>query len=585
MPARLLAARAGRFALIAALALVVAVAIHLSRRSSPTPAPVATSAPPPAAAPPPASEKPAVSAPAIPAADGYIGATACEKCHAQQHARWLGDGHRRGLSDNSPAAHFADRPQYECLTCHTTGLRVAFDSRVGFQAAFIDAGSSCESCHGPGGRHAETRAAVDIVQPGRLLRRDRDRQLALALCAQCHGARQTIFPIVDSEHRYRAGQRDDDTYQPTLLVNGSDRSPDYFSDGRPASSGFEVQALAQSRCFLRGQVTCLSCHTAPHREHDEHALHKSPTGRSSVDESCRPCHGKLFNPAELARHTQHKDAAAQSCVACHMPKVVRGTRGAFADHAIDVPVPENRARHGVADACSSCHKEDTADDLAQAVARLWPGAARRQARRLRLADALDERTAASSQPALLAVLADDSEAPMLRASSALLLGQRFPEAIAAVLPLLQHREPLVRTRAVEAIGYARARNLADRLAPLLTDRSIMVRHATALLLARMSDPRAEGALRKLARDPETSGLLQPHFALGLLAMRQGDLVAATTRLEQAVRLAPYFVDGLVALSDVYVQKGQPTPARDRLSEALRIAPDHRAARERLSQLR
>lgn len=579
MPTRLLPARAGRFALLALVALALAVAIFWSR-NTPPPAPATTSAPPsqPATPPPPTVEKREAPAKMIAAADGYIGAAACERCHAQQYTRWLADGHRRGLSNEAPPTHFAGRPQHECLGCHATGRRVVFDSQIGFQTAISDAGSACESCHGPGARHAETRAAVDIVHPGKLARRDRGR--ALSLCAQCHGARQSIFPLVDTEHRYHAGDRDDDTYLPILFANGSERSPDYFSDGRPASSGFEAQALAQSRCALRSpSMTCLTCHTAPHQDHSEHALRKMP-----ADESCRQCHAKLFTPSVRARHTQHKDAAAQSCIACHMPNVVRGARGGLADHTIDVPVPENRTRHGVVDACSSCHKQDTADGLAQSLHRLWPDAARRQARRLRLADALDEKTAANSQPALLAVIADENEAPTLRTSCALLLGQRFPDAIAAVLPLLTHREPLLRTRAVEAIGHARARNLADRLVPLLTDPSIMVRHTTALLLARMSDPRAEGALRKMARDPSTSGLLMPHFALGLLAMRQGDLVAATTRLEQAIRLAPYFVDGLLALSDVYVQKGQLTPARDRLSDALRIAPDHRAARERLSKL-
>src|SRR5689334_7147098 len=100
MPTRLLPARAGRFALLAAFALIVAVAIFWSRHTSP-PAPITTSAPPapPASPKVPVVEKNEAPAKVIAAADGYIGAAACQRCHAQQHARWLADGHRRGLSE------------------------------------------------------------------------------------------------------------------------------------------------------------------------------------------------------------------------------------------------------------------------------------------------------------------------------------------------------------------------------------------------------------------------------------------------------------------------------------------------------
>jgi predicted TPR repeat methyltransferase len=70
----------------------------------------------------------------------------------------------------------------------------------------------------------------------------------------------------------------------------------------------------------------------------------------------------------------------------------------------------------------------------------------------------------------------------------------------------------------------------------------------------------------------------------MLAARQGDLVAAATRLEQAVTLVPYFTDALVALADVYARSGKAALARARLGEALRFDPQNRAARERLGRL-
>src|SRR5262249_40551764 len=150
---------------------------------------------------------------------------------------------------------------------------------------------------------------------------------------------------------------------------------------------------------------CLDCHSAPHDTHGENELRPAPAGHAIADEGCRRCHAALFVPATRARHTQHRDAAAQSCIACHMPKVVTGVLDEFADHAIDVPVPENTTRHGIKSACAVCHKDQSADALAQSLHRLWPAAEKRQARRLRLADAIDEQTADKSKPALLEVIA------------------------------------------------------------------------------------------------------------------------------------------------------------------------------------
>lgn len=479
--------------------------------------------------------------------------------------------------------NFRRNANHECLDCHTTGLHITYDRAARrFSTGFADAGIGCESCHGPGARHAQTKAPADIVHPGKLAKRDR--RLAMGICAQCHGPRQPLFPILDAERRYRPGQRYEDLYQPLVVTNGSSRSGDFFPDGRPKTSSFEYQALVQSRCFLRGQAQCLDCHTAPHEEHVANELKPTRVPGQELDEGCRRCHAALFAPAQRARHSHHRSPAATSCVACHMPKVITGVLDEFADHAMDVPVPANTSRHGIPSACGVCHKDQSAEALQQSLLRMWPGAQVRQARRLRLADAIDEKNAASSEPALLAVLADEKEAPTLRAACALLLGQRFPQSASALVPLLSHPEPLVRARAVEALGYAKSRDQVDRIAPLLGDKSLMVRNTAALVLAMAGDLRAEPALRALARDPVASGLMHPHYVLGMLAARAGDLTAAATRLEQAVTLAPYFTDALLSLAEVYARRGQPELARERLEEVLLFDPQNPAARDRIGRL-
>jgi len=333
---------------------------------------------------------------------------------------------------------------HECLDCHVTGLDVRYDRQTRhWTTEFVDAGVACESCHGPGARHSESRDPADIVHPGEVTK-----EVGLALCGQCHGPRNPLFPLLDSEHRFRPGQEYDEKYQALVVTNGRERSGDFFADGRPKSSSFEYQALVQSQCYLKGQATCLSCHTAPHDTHGANELKPTKASRGHAaqpigDATCQGCHADVF--AKGQAHTHHRSPVARSCVSCHMPKAVTGVLDQFADHTLDVPVPQNTSRHGVPNACNSCHTDQTPEQMADALNLLWPDASRRQARRILLADAIDEATAAQSFPALKAIVSAPFEAPTLRGAGAMLLAQRFSQQSPAILaPLLRDRYPLVR---------------------------------------------------------------------------------------------------------------------------------------------
>jgi len=258
-------------------------------------------------------------------------------------------------------SNFRRNVQHECFDCHTTGMNVKYDRESHrWNTRFADAGVACESCHGPGARHAETQEPKDIVNPKKLAT---DRQLAV--CAQCHGPRRPLFPMMDVAHRFRPGQRYEDFFQPVVLLAGGERSGDYFTDARPSGSSFEYQALFQSKCYLKGGATCLSCHTAPHVAHAPNEM-KLPKGAASTvsvgSASCKGCHAAVFAQGE--KHTHHKSAAAQDCMACHMPPVISGVLDKFPDHSLDVPAPENTAKHGVPNACGVCHEKQTPEALA-----------------------------------------------------------------------------------------------------------------------------------------------------------------------------------------------------------------------------
>jgi hypothetical protein len=443
----------------------------------------------------------------------------------------------------------------ECLDCHVTGLDVRFDRPAHrWSTKLVDAGVACEDCHGPGARHADSSVAADIFSPKRA-----DKALALDACAQCHGPRNPLFPLLDADHRFRPGQHYRDFYDPVVVLIGGRPSGDFFADGRPKSSSFEYQAMLQSACYRKGGATCLSCHTAPHEPHGDDEL------RAPGDESCRSCHANVF---ALGRaHTRHGDKV--SCLACHMPKVVTGVLDHFADHAIDVPVPPNTTKHEVPNACATtgCHASWNAARVEAQWTRLWPQAAARAARRVRLADAFDERTAAQSLVALVDTLRDAAEAPTLRGAAALILARRFPDRAGVVLPLLEDHDPTLRAKAAEAFMVARARPAAEALYAHRDDAALPVRQAAALALASFGDSRARLLLEALASDARSSHLMQPHVALARIYLGDGDLTRARRELETVARLTPYFAEALVQLARVVARQGDHEAARAWLDDA------------------
>ena len=411
---------------------------------------------------------------------------------------------------------------HECLDCHTTDVRVSYDdaSRA-WTTAFTDGSVACEACHGPGGRHADSQAKKDIVQPAKA------GPVGVSACARCHGPRQPLWPLLDTVHAFELGQTYDEMYDPIVVsLPDGGISSDYFVDGRPSTSSFEYQAMLQSACYRKGKATCLTCHTAPHAEH-----HGKSELRKDPDALCAGCHGDL--PKE---HSHHK---ATTCIACHMPPVVSGVLDHFADHAIDVPDPRNARVHGVTDACSTCHADRS--DVEAKLAAWWPDAGKRRARRDRLADAFDPATAKDSARPLLVVIADRDEAPTLRGAAAIVLARRFGKPTAPrLIPLLGERDVVLRAKGCEALGAARA--AGTEVARLLDDPSLRVRLAAALALSDSRDPRGESALQALADAPDTAGLMLPHYELGMAKGRHDDFAGARAQLAIVAKIAPYFTD-------------------------------------------
>ena len=88
--------------------------------------------------------------PAPPEGQKYTGAKECASCHFKQFLSWSKTKHAKSF-ELLPKKYQSDK---ECLGCHTTG----YGQPSGFKDAKKSSalkGTGCETCHGPGSKHAE----------------------------------------------------------------------------------------------------------------------------------------------------------------------------------------------------------------------------------------------------------------------------------------------------------------------------------------------------------------------------------------------------------------------------------------------
>ena len=213
--------------------------------------------------------------------------------------------------DRSDQQDFRRPIGYECMSCHNgypapeQVVRTADENVFGED---LPEGIDCQRCHGPGSAHvlAASTAGVSvesiraaIVNPAML---SRDRQMDV--CQQCH-LETTSLRLPHSIRNYK---RTPFSYKP------GDPLADYelFFDHKPGTGfddRFEVahQAyrLRKSACFLKSQMTCLTCH-------DPHVALRGEEATKHFVAVCSGCHSAV--------HASMKPVAGSNCLTCHMRK-------------------------------------------------------------------------------------------------------------------------------------------------------------------------------------------------------------------------------------------------------------------------
>jgi hypothetical protein len=114
----------------------------------------------------------AMSAPSkTPDAFAFVGDSACQSCHAEQHAQWKSTPHAYAWSTLQAVGRSQD---LECWSCHVTGAHHDNGPQHPSQVAGLE-NVGCETCHGPGRNHTLGPSKANIIKdPG------------VENCIQCH---------------------------------------------------------------------------------------------------------------------------------------------------------------------------------------------------------------------------------------------------------------------------------------------------------------------------------------------------------------------------------------------------------------
>jgi DmsE family decaheme c-type cytochrome len=216
----------------------------------------------------------------------------------------------------------AAEPQYvsdtDCASCHEDICESFHDTSHGVYLS--GSAYSCQSCHGPGAKHAESGESADIINPASV-----DLIEGETTCTACHdGHRFESWSM--SAHRSNG-------------VSCTDCHTAHAAHGTPRASVTEtclschneVRAagyMPSHHPVAEGKMTCVDCHD-PHGGDGEFAQD------GNVREMCFTCHAGYEGPF-IYDHAP----AAENCLICHSP------HGSVADNLLKQQEPT---------LCLNCH--------------------------------------------------------------------------------------------------------------------------------------------------------------------------------------------------------------------------------------
>jgi HEAT repeat protein len=483
-----------------------------------------------------------------------------------------------------------------CFGCHVSQEERNFDLETRtYDTDWVDFGTSCERCHGPGSDHVAlyttTAPRSDAPDSAIVVQTRLDPERSTMVCGQCHSLRDAIS--LD----FVAGANYYDFFLPQLEYGlPQDHDPAWYLDGSTRRFSNDTLGLWMSRCFLEGGVTCVDCHIDPH----DTEIEKNEKIRPESSEICTRCHEAIGK--DVSAHTRHEESSAgSSCVECHMPRNVLSIKAKIRDHGIGLPAPENTERHGIPNACNNCHQDRTPAWAALTLDEWFPGS---RARRQKLLDRADifSRAKAGNDPEVVAQLIDlaakESEPPLIRANAFGYLGSfpSDPRVQPALLRAFGSKEPLIRAIAMPQIGKlkpSRVQSVTPFLVRALDDEVATVRMGAAFALMSLGVRSLEGdsgvkfdAAKKIyaGRMATSPDHAPTQLALGKFHVLNHDLASAAAAFEASLRLDPEQEDAVYYRALVRLGEGRKDEARELLKQVEKDSSFYAAAMALLQTL-
>ncbi len=476
---------------------------------------------------------------------------------------------------------------YMCSECHSTNVRKHFDAETEtYHTSWSEIDVSCESCHGPGSRHAEWARIVeqggdpevypDMGLTVRLKDLDnaswvfnmetgtarrsvaRTNRTLVDMCARCHARRAII------SEDYIHGRSFLDTHSPALLDEGL-----YFADGQILEEVYVYASFLQSKMY-QNDVVCKDCHE-PH------------SGKVFVHSNalCYRCH-LAEKYGSRGHHFHDPEKEGSSCLECHMPERTYMVIDPRRDHSIRIPRPDLSDKLKSPNACIKCH-HDKSNRWAADWCMEWYGEPDRNGTHYGEIFWAGRQAYPEALPELITLAGDTGSAPMVRATAvSLLQNYRDASVIRTLQTSISDPDPLIRYAAVSALQSADENTTLQLATPRLGDSVRLIRITAAFQMARIPPAYlSKASLRKLDqvlaeyRQTQIINADHPsaHMNLGILALNQGDYAAAETSYLKAIEIEPALTTAYVNLADLYRILGRDLEGEQLLRDAISQSPD------------
>jgi predicted CXXCH cytochrome family protein len=450
-----------------------------------------------------------------------------------------------------------------CASCHSTNLQKNYDiSTDSYSTTWDEINVSCESCHGPGSKHAEFlnsaeyKRGVRLKNSGLLYAKNTNPQLQLNTCAPCHARKSDIA------QQFIASDEIMDNLIPQIISNDF-----YFADGQINDEDYEYSSFTQSKMFHK-EVRCSNCH-------NPHSGKLIATGNNL----CMSCHEPKYNTEQHHFHKINTEGA--QCISCHMPVKTYMGNDHRRDHSFRIPRPDQSIVWDTPNTCTSCHKEKSNTWAADAVKK-WYG----PMRAYHFSDDLlpGSELTDRSEKHLLKLLADTLQPEIARATAVHYLGNILTQPSAnALIGALKDKKPLVRYHALRVLDNFPPQVWQSFAYQNLTDNVRAVRIATADLYHRLPAETIPASARNAyaAADAENKKYLQYQTDFAVGNVMQGDYhLQGGDHLNAII----YYVRGLkkdslmnyarLNLASSFNIEGNNAEALKTLKEALAIDPQN-----------